>query len=83
MEDDGAFSPLLGAAYARKLKLLASSDNGGRQKQMCISVERAHFEELAKRIAGAKLVIMEDGGHAASQTLPDEFNRHVLAFLQD
>jgi aminoacrylate hydrolase len=44
----------------------------------------AYFsEELAKRIAGAKLVIMEDGGHAASQTLPDEFNRHVLAFLQD
>ena len=44
----------------------------------------AYFsEELAKRITGAKLVIMEDGGHAASQTLPDEFNRHVLAFLQD
>jgi aminoacrylate hydrolase len=43
----------------------------------------AYFsEELAKRITGAKLVIMEDGGHPASQTLPDEFNRHVLAFLQ-
>lgn len=44
----------------------------------------AYFsEELAKKIAGSKLVIMEDGGHAASQTLPDEFNRHVLAFLKD
>jgi aminoacrylate hydrolase len=44
----------------------------------------AYFsEELAERIPGARLVIMDDGGHAASQTLPDEFNRHVLAFLKD
>jgi aminoacrylate hydrolase len=44
----------------------------------------AYFsEELAEKISGSELVIMEDGGHAASQTIPDEFNRHVLAFLKD
>lgn len=44
----------------------------------------AYFsEELADLIPQAKLKIMEDGGHAASQTMPDEFNRIVLDFLRD
>lgn len=43
----------------------------------------AYFsEEIARKIAGAQLVVMDDGGHAASQTLPEEFNKHVLAFLK-
>lgn len=42
----------------------------------------AYFShELAARIPNAKLVIMEDGAHAASQTVPDVFNRIVLDFL--
>lgn len=38
-------------------------------------------EELAEKIPGAELVVMEDGAHAASQTMPDEFNRIVLDYL--
>lgn len=42
----------------------------------------AYFsEELARLIPRARLKIMEDGGHAASQIMPDEFNRIVLDFL--
>lgn len=41
-----------------------------------------YSEELARLIPGARLTIMEDGGHAASQTLPEEFNRIVLDFLR-
>lgn len=41
-----------------------------------------HFsEELARRIPGAELVWMEQGGHGCSQVLPDEFNAKVLAYL--
>lgn len=40
-----------------------------------------YSEEIAKKIPGSKLIIMADGGHAASQTLPEEFNQHVLGFL--
>jgi aminoacrylate hydrolase len=42
-----------------------------------------YSEELARRIKGARLEIMEDGGHAASQTMPEAFNRIVLDFLLD
>lgn len=43
----------------------------------------AYFsKELAGLIPGAQLTIMEEGGHAASQTMPDEFNRIVLDFLR-
>ena len=38
-------------------------------------------EELAKRIPAATLIKLERGGHACSQTVPEEFNREVLAFL--
>jgi aminoacrylate hydrolase len=40
-----------------------------------------YSEELARMIRNAKLVIMDDGAHAASQTRPEEFNRIVLDFL--
>lgn len=40
-----------------------------------------YSEELAKKIPNSTLVIMEDGGHAASQTLPERFNQDVLKFL--
>jgi len=37
--------------------------------------------QLAGAIAGARLVTMEKGGHAASQTMPEEFNRVVIDYL--
>jgi aminoacrylate hydrolase len=40
-----------------------------------------YSEELARLIKNSKLVIMDDGAHAASQTKPEEFNRIVLDFL--
>lgn len=40
-----------------------------------------YSDELAAKIPNAKLVIMQEGAHAASQTVPHEFNRIVLDFL--
>ena len=40
-----------------------------------------YSEELARRIPGAELVMLEKGGHACSQTTPAEFNEAVLPFL--
>jgi len=40
-------------------------------------------EELAKLIPNPKLVLLERGGHACAQTVPDEFNKIVLSFLLD
>lgn len=37
--------------------------------------------QLAGAIPGARLVTMEKGGHAASQTMPEEFNRVVINYL--
>jgi aminoacrylate hydrolase len=39
-------------------------------------------EELARRIPGARLKVLEKGGHCASETALDEFNRAVLDFLK-
>lgn len=42
----------------------------------------AYFsEELAAKIPGASLTITQKGGHAHSQTMPDEFNRIVTEYL--
>ncbi|MBM3558393.1 MAG: alpha/beta fold hydrolase [Alphaproteobacteria bacterium] len=42
----------------------------------------AYFSEaLAKAIPGARLVLLEGGGHAASRVHPDAFNKLVLEFL--
>ncbi len=42
----------------------------------------AYFtENLAKLMPHAELAWLEDGGHACSQTRPDEFNAIVLDFL--
>ena len=40
-----------------------------------------YSEELARRILGAELVILEKGAHACSQTVPAQFNDVVLPFL--
>jgi aminoacrylate hydrolase len=43
----------------------------------------AYFsEELAKRIPRAKLKILGDGGHCASESVAEEFNQAVLDFLR-
>jgi aminoacrylate hydrolase len=42
----------------------------------------AYFsEELALAIPGARLVLLETGGHACSRTMTADFDRHVLSFL--
>jgi aminoacrylate hydrolase len=42
----------------------------------------AYFSrELAQRIPGAKLMVLEKGGHAVSQVDPVAFDRAVLNFL--
>jgi aminoacrylate hydrolase len=43
----------------------------------------AYFSEyLAANIPSAELILMDYGAHACSRTAPDEFNQHVLGFLQ-
>lgn len=42
-----------------------------------------YSEEIAKLIPHAHLHFFETGGHAISQTLPDEFNRCVISYLQE
>jgi aminoacrylate hydrolase len=37
--------------------------------------------ELAEKIPGAKLVLLERGGHCASETALEEFNQAVLGFI--
>ena len=37
--------------------------------------------ELASLIPGSDIVMLDKGGHACSQTMPDEFNAAVLRFL--
>ncbi len=46
------------------------------------AITPAYFsEELAQKIPGARLELLERGGHCASETVRDDFNRAVLAFL--
>ncbi|MBJ3776763.1 pyrimidine utilization protein D [Acuticoccus mangrovi] len=42
-----------------------------------------YSHELGTLIPNAEVMIMADGAHAASQTMPDEFNRIVLDFLRE
>jgi aminoacrylate hydrolase len=47
------------------------------------AITPAYFsEELAKKIPGAKLKVLADGGHCASESVPEEFNKAVLDFLR-
>ena len=39
-------------------------------------------EELARRIPGAKLQLLDRGGHCASEAAPEAFNAAVLGFLE-
>ena len=46
-------------------------------------VTPAYFsQELAQKISGAKLVLLERGGHCASETALEEFNQAVLGFIE-
>ena len=40
-----------------------------------------YAEELAALIPGAALAMLDRGGHACAQTVPEEFNERVLSFL--
>lgn len=62
----------LGKITAPTLLLCAKDD----------AITPAYFsEELARRVPGAKLQLLEGGGHCASETVLEEFNAAVLAFL--
>lgn len=46
------------------------------------AITPAYFsEDLAKKIPGAKLQILPDGGHCVSESVPEPFNKAVLDFL--
>ena len=46
------------------------------------AITPAYFsEELAKKIPSAQLRVLPDGGHCASESVRDEFNKVVLDFL--
>ena len=38
---------------------------------------------MARKIPGARQVVIPDAGHAANVDQPDEFNRAVLGFLSE
>jgi aminoacrylate hydrolase len=42
-----------------------------------------YSEELAAAIPGAKLAMLDHGGHSCSMTVPEEFNKRVLSFLAE
>jgi 3-oxoadipate enol-lactonase len=42
----------------------------------------AHSEELARGIAGARLVVLAQAGHQAPLEQSDEFNRQVAEFAE-
>jgi pimeloyl-ACP methyl ester carboxylesterase len=44
-------------------------------------ISNAHTRTLAKRIPGAKLVILRASSHLAPWQAPDDFNQAMLAFL--
>jgi aminoacrylate hydrolase len=43
---------------------------------------RSYSEEMAARIPGAKLVVLDGGGHFVPQVLPEPYNAAVGAFLR-
>lgn len=42
-----------------------------------------YSQELALAIPGARLAMLERGGHASSQVVPEEFNKQVLSFIAE
>jgi aminoacrylate hydrolase len=43
---------------------------------------RFYSDEIASRIPGAKLVVLEGGGHLVPQIAPDQYNEAVGNFLR-
>ena len=39
-------------------------------------------QELAAKIPAARLLVADKGGHAHSQTMPEEFNRIVIDYIK-
>jgi pimeloyl-ACP methyl ester carboxylesterase len=45
-------------------------------------LQREHADLLARRVPGAKLVVIPGGGHLLNLTSPDAFRAAISAFLQ-
>ena len=71
-----AFDRRAGLARIKSPTLILASDND-------FITPSYHAEALRQAIPGAKLALIENGGHSISKTCPDEFNRRVLDFLDE
>ena len=47
-----------------------------------IALPPSYSKELAEKIPGAKLVVLDGGGHGFNFEIPDEFNKAVLDFVR-
>ncbi|KQU75751.1 alpha/beta fold hydrolase [Aminobacter aganoensis] len=45
------------------------------------AIKRQHTDDMASAIPGAKLIILPDASHFAMLQAPDEYNKSVLAFI--
>jgi aminoacrylate hydrolase len=63
----------LGGIRAPTLVIVAADD---------MVTPRFYSEELAQRIPGAKLVVLDSGGHFVPQVAPGPYNEAVAAFLR-
>jgi 3-oxoadipate enol-lactonase len=92
--DTMAANPCQPRAYAcqRQTEASAGQDTRPRLKQIAaptlvmagkedIMLPVKHSEELAARIPGAQLIVLEGGAHGFSIEIADKFNRAVLDFL--
>jgi aminoacrylate hydrolase len=69
------FDRCAGLARIQSPTLILASDND-------FITPSYHAEALKRAIPGAKLAVLEGGGHSISRTRTDEFNRLVLEFLE-
>lgn len=79
-------------AFARQAQAVGNHDAGDRLSRLSLPVHVIGAErdlmvpvwkarELAERIAGARLTVIEDGTHAVNMERAEEFNRATLDFL--
>ena len=47
-----------------------------------VALPPSYSKELAEKIPGAKLVVLDGGGHALNFEIPDKFNKAVLNFVR-